>query len=130
MSKRSETHEPVSLNFPIDPHLEIVARAAAKEDLNLSHWIIRAAVRSAAEVLGEPVPDTSQFELPERQVVAAAAAAQGLTVDQFMAKAVKEAVRSSLPPAPSVPPPSETRGLRGSGMSAAQYVAKLRGVAR
>lgn len=127
MSKRSETHEPVSLNFPIDPHLELVARAAAKEDVNLSHWIIRAAVVRAAEVMGEPVPDTSQFELPERQAVAAAAAAQGLSVDQFMAKAVREAVRSSLPPGPTVPPPS---GLRGSGMSAAQYVAKLRGVAR
>ncbi len=126
MAKRSDTHEPVSLNFPI-VHLELVADAAAKDDYNLSHWIIRAAVLRAAEVMGVPVPDTSQYELPERQAVAAAAAAQGLSVDQFMAKVVRDAVRSSLPPPATVPPPS---GLRGSGLSAAQYVAKRRGVAR
>ncbi len=126
MSKRSDTHHPVSLNVPI-AHLELIADAAAKDDVNLSHWIIRAAVLRAAEVMGVPVPDTSQYELPERQAVAAAAAAQGLSVDQFMAKVVRDAVRSSLPPAPSAPPPN---GLRGSGLSAAQYVARKRGVAR
>lgn len=130
MAKRTTTHQPVSLQVPIDPHLEIIARAAVKEDMNLSHWIIRAAVRTAASVLGEDVPDTSQFELPERAAVAAAAAARGMSVEQFMATALREAVRSSVPPPPSERPVSDVRSLKDSGMSAAQFVAKQRGVAR
>jgi uncharacterized protein (DUF1778 family) len=128
MSKRTSTHEPVSLNFPKE-HLKLVAEAAIHDDAALSIWIIKAAVVKAAETLKVETPDLSQYEIPDRAAVAAAAAARGLTINQFMALTLREAVRSSIPPKGSGEHPTVRPGsYHESNLTAAEYVRQSRKV--
>jgi uncharacterized protein (DUF1778 family) len=130
----TSTHNNISIRLPKN-HVELIVKAAIEANESLSRYIAKRALASACLELGvaEPPPDA-----PSRDKIKAAAAAAGMSLEAFVAKAMADAVeaatrRSERPPVmrdshdteppPGPAKPSESGNWNFSKMSPAKVVA-------